>query len=297
MKVKTRQVPEGIDSSVLRRIEKDVKLALMSVRTKGDSFIINDTVWLSNQEARKSPNPCVVNSAKFITKKFQDKLVELGWEKEKTLKDQRIDGYVEIETGTSCNLTKDRLTKVYESLTARGSEEELDKVFSTLYQMYVKRKCFNINHLPSEVESYFQESSVARSIRIGLEFETGNIASSFRSLSKLYSIYRFNLIDAGVFITSADKGSVAARIWPASNRNGSFEELDKRDYKRNVLFPLWEFSFAPDGVSKDADYLGSNAQLYKILDTGKSEEISGRTYGVFIGEKKRKLLKPKPSNG
>lgn len=294
MKVKTRQVPQGIDSSVLERIERDVKLALMSVKTQGDKFIINDTVWWSNQEARKTPNPCVVNSAKFITKKFQNKLVELGWEKEKTLKDQRIDGYVEIEIGTSCNLAEDRLTKVYELLTAQDSEEDLDKVFSTLYQMYVKRKCFNINHLPSEVESYFQKSNVGRHIRIGLEFETGNIASSFRSLSKLYSIYRFNLIDAGVFITSADKSSVAARIWPPSNRNGSFEELDKRDYRRNVLFPLWEFSFAPDGVSKDADYLGSNAQLYKILDIGETEEISGRTYAVFKGEKNRRLLKPIP---
>ena len=74
-----------------------------------------------------------------------------------------------------------------------------------------------------------------------------NIASSFRSLYKLGFLYSEFEIDAGVFITSIDKNNCATRIWPVSNRNGSFQELKQRNYKRMVVLPLWEFGFAPDG--------------------------------------------------
>ena len=74
-----------------------------------------------------------------------------------------------------------------------------------------------------------------------------NIASSFRSLYKLGFLYSESEIDAGVFITSIDKNNCATRIWPVSNRNGSFQELKQRNYKRMVVLPLWEFGFAPDG--------------------------------------------------
>ena len=131
-------------------------------------------------------------------------------------------------------------------------------------------------------------------MRIGLEFETGNIASSFRALYKLGFLYNEGEIDAGVFITSVDKNTCACRIWPVSNRNGSFQELNQRNYKRMVVLPLWEFGFAPDGFSDTASFLGSDGQLFAPSATSTVfTATDGSTYDVFTGERAKKVLKPR----
>ena len=112
----------------------------------------------------------------------------------------------------------------------------------------MKRGCFNLSGLDPSFHASFRQGTGTVPLRVGLEFETGNIASSFRSLNKLNFLFREGEIDAGVFITSADKGTTAARIWPMSNRNGSFEELERRNYRETISFPVWKFSFAPDGI-------------------------------------------------
>jgi hypothetical protein len=126
-------------------------------------------------------------------------------------------------------------------------------------------------------------------VRVGLEFETGNIASSFRSLNKLNYLFRAGHIDAGVFITSRDKVSTAGKIWPVSNRNGSFEELERRNYAETISFPIWEFAFSPDSVSQTAPYLGADGTTYTPTNTGRVVTIGTERYEVWTGDGKELL--------
>jgi hypothetical protein len=132
---------------------------------------------------------------------------------------------------------------------------------------------------------------------VGVEFETGNIASSFRALTKLGNLFSAGKIDAGVFVTSNDKANCAARIWPASNRNGSFEELRRRRYKDNVALPLWEVGFAPDAFDSSAPYLGIDGSLYRPVASPtvaeEDEEIDGVRYSEWLGERGDTILRPK----
>jgi hypothetical protein len=147
---------------------------------------------------------------------------------------------------------------------------------------------------------YFEPAPGPSSLRIGLEFETGNIASSFRSLNKLNLLFRKDLLDAGVFITARDKQSTATRIWPVSNRNSSFEELERRNYQEMISFPIWEFAFAPDGVSPTAPYLGRDGATYQPIKTGRIETSADIAYEVWSGDGKQLLRRiagepPQPS--
>src|SRR5207244_4405488 len=149
-------------------------------------------------------------------------------------------------------LDRTDLGKFLDGYSTDHPEASIDELFFR----YAKRSCFNISSLDPKFHGYFKPAPAPTTLRVGLEFETGNIASSFRSLNKMNFLFRKGLIDAGVFIASRDKKTTAARIWPMSNRNGSFEELERRNYREMISFPIWELSFAPDGVSQTAPYLG-----------------------------------------
>ena len=112
--------------------------------------------------------------------------------------------------------------------------------------------------------------------RIGLEFETGNIASSFRAINKLQTLFNEDLIDVGVFITSKSKENGAARIWPSSNRNGSFEELSNRKYQTQRSYPHIDISFWPDGYDNSAPYFDEHGcfQLSEI----QTARVNGKMY-------------------
>jgi hypothetical protein len=96
----------------------------------------------------------------------------------------------------------------------------------------------------------------------------------------------------GVFITSNDKENRAARIWPPSNRNGSFTELDKRNYFDSVYLPLLEFGFAPDAFSKDALYLHEKGYVFKPKPTKRIIVYKGTRYRVFTAGNKENVLLP-----
>src|SRR5262249_6586625 len=91
---------------------------------------------------------------------------------------------------------------------------------------------------------------------------------------------------------SMDKPSCATRIWPASNRNGSFQELKQRNYQRMVMLPLWEFGFAPDDFSNTIGYLGSDGSLYTPKLTGEKHQVVGVEYDVHVGERGKRVLRP-----
>jgi len=255
MQVQARKTPADIDPVVAARITADVTAALQSITTVEGRFVVNPTVWFGRKRSSQEVSVQVVNSASFLSKGFQSFLTTRGWDTEKLLSGQRIDAYVEMPSAPGFQLSRQQLGTFIDQFTAAHPESSIDSI---VYR-YIKRSCFNLALIDPAFHGYFTQTSASINIRIGLEFETGNIASSFRSLNKLNYLFRKGDIDAGVFITSLDKATTAAQIWPASNRNGSFTELEQRNYGETISFPIWEFSFAPDALNTAAPYLANAA--------------------------------------
>lgn len=291
LKTHVRFIPSEIPKEIAEKVIADVVNGLQSIVTIENKFIVNDTLWFALQgKKHKKPTPIVVNSAHFITKRLQNFLKEkAGWSVESLISGQQIDAYTSLDCGLGMVLEK---KAVLELLQIGWSDMVGDPslLFSNLYQNYFLRKCFRPKETSDYVKSLFKQADEKTKIRFGLEFETGNIASSFRAFSKLNSLFKLNEIDAGIFITSCDKKSAACRIWPTSNRNGSFEELENRDYRRNIDLPLIELSFAPDDFDSSAGYLGSNGKLYFPKDTGTIKTFQHLDYRVFIGEDGNEIL-------
>ncbi len=290
MKVGDRLRPDEIPPHAHERVCDDVHHALQSVVTQGSEFVINDTEWFwVNPQGQLRPT--VVNSAPFISKKFQDTLRTRGWKTEATIEGQRIDGYIELPIDPGYQLDRDTFLDLFILAAREKREERLDRLCAVLYRRYVVRRCHNILVIPKHHHHLFIRAAETPLLRIGLEFETGNISSSFRALSKLESLYVEGAIDAAVFITSLDKESTAARIWPQSNRNGSFEELENRDYLRNFTAPLWEFSFAPDRISINAPYLAKDGSTFLPKDLSKEVMIKGRRFSVYKSVDGKEILR------
>lgn len=296
MKITTRNsvsILPGIDS----KINSAITGALNGITTHRDKFIVNDTEWF--METRKGKvRPCVVNSANYLSKTFQGNLASLsGWCGEFKLDNQNIDGFAEIAIPkfTGWQIDVDDLVpflKTYAKV--NGLEEHsIAMHFPMFYGMYVKRSFFGVERYNEKLRNFFNKVHIpSATVRIGVEFETGNIASAFRAFTKLNNLFLRDFIDIGVFITSNNKDNCAARIWPVSNRNGSFTELENRNYIENINLPLYEFGFEPDSFSQSTAYLGSDCALYSIRDSGSSKVIDGQSYQIFIGENGERLLRP-----
>jgi hypothetical protein len=280
MTTDVRVIPPEVPSEVGQKVISDVVSALQSVATTNGKFIVNDTLWYAVQRGKVTP--CVVNSAHFITGRLQKFLKEAGWLVDVEIEGQEIDGFIELGCDAGLVLDKKGILEILgQGWSGLGAEP--DVLFSNLYQYYLVRRCFLLAQGLTAFTSLFKKAEGRTKCRFGLEFETGNIASSFRAFSKLNSLFRLNKIDVGLFITSRDKNGTACRIWPASNRNGSFEELENHDYRRNITLPMIELSFAPDGFDKNGGYLSSDGTTYIATDTGKVKKIQGVAYHVFRG--------------
>jgi hypothetical protein len=289
MQVQVRAAPIELNQSIRDRVVADVTESLQSVRTDDERFVVNDTLWYGlNRQGRATLQ--VVNSAGFISQRFENYLHDVkGWQNQKMIDRQRIDGYIELPCPAGVVLDKAKIAGFLDRFMSEKPEASVDDV---LFR-YMHRRCFNLNI--EEYSEFFAESSGEVTLRIGLEFETGNIASSFRALNKLNFLFRKGQIDAGVFITSIDKRTTSARIWPSSNRNGSFQELERRNYRDTITFPIWELSFAPDAVDANAPYLGSGGETYIPVNTGATIEIRNTTYEKWTGDGKELLRKVTPA--
>lgn len=147
---------------------------------------------------------------------------------------------------------------------------DLRKEFLAYWRRFVQIGVNDLSEADERYRPYFAHTGDASvTIRIDLEFETGNIASSFRALDKLETLFVTGFIEYGVFVTSIDKEHAAARIWPQSNRNGSFAELENRNYRNNRTVPLWEFGFEPDAFDPNGPYF-NNSVLYRPVPTGRT---------------------------
>ena len=143
MKTEIRYSPPEITNEALATVIGDVITSLESIKTEVNEFVINDTNWFAKQG--QNITPTVVNSAKYITGLLKDSLdSKKGWETEKILNNQKIDGYIELYVENSCRITREDLLKIIHKIWNSYSDIEPDKLFSHLYQMYYERNCFKI---------------------------------------------------------------------------------------------------------------------------------------------------------
>ncbi|EFE3801701.1 hypothetical protein ACJCF0_004465 [Enterobacter hormaechei] len=251
-------------------IKKNVIHSLNEIKTINDKFIINDSSFMRKQSNNRI-TPCVMNSASFISSKFQNNLSLLpNCLGENSLNQQRIDGLIKVEYNGFAYRIKDK-NKILEVAFKYIESKKLPNnviytLFPMFYGMYVDRLCFSIPEL-NDIEHLFDIEKVNYHYKIGIEFETGNVASSFRAINKLNNLFHDGHIDGGCFITSIDKRNSATRIWPVSNRNGSFQELKNRAYISQISLPLICIGFAPDEFSQTAPFLGANGELYELENT------------------------------
>ena len=290
----------SVDAKIHQRIDTDVRSALNGIQTIPGKFAVNHSPWFAFND-KKIITPCVVNQAHFISGNFQRNLELLGWHKEKVLFNQTIDAFLEISSTPiqSIRIPKDQFAnffseyiKTNEARIAQENNEPLDAIFSRLYHSLATRS--TIAHRDSfdeNLQSYFVQAPAQTNFRVGLEFETGNISSSFRAIQKLKLLYTRGHIDAGVFVTSIDKKSCSCRIWPSSNRNGSFEELGQRNYTADITFPFWGYGFAPDLLDVNAPYLGSHGSTYQPINTNRILENGSVSYEVWKGQGDKEILR------
>jgi hypothetical protein len=290
MKIEIESASETIPSLVTKSVVSDITAALDSIRTVDKEFIVNDTLWFWKNPKGKI-KPSVVNSAKFITTQFQKYLQDLGWTKEPEVDGQTFDGMNLIfDRATIFNLSEENYLPLLLQLRESGVKD-YGLVATELFRDYVNG---SRPFLPTAVDGHkssFNAETIHYGFRIGLEFETGNIASSFRAISKLQGLYESNQIDIGVFITSKSKADGAAKIWPVSNRNGSFEELLQRRYQAQRLYPHIDISFRPDGYDKVAPYF-SETSTYEMRSTNEIVSQNGKSYSICISADGVQKLRP-----
>lgn len=287
------------DNSFLPVVIRDsaieiIQNCLKSITTIDNEFIINDSLFYREQKPNRF-TPCVVNSATYISSKFQAYLDSLpNTQGETTIQGQSIDGYINIPySGTGYTIRdRDRLLEVLHGYIEDNelASSFIYTLFPMFYGMFVGRTKFGIEGIPNRFSEQFIPEQIETNYRIGVEFETGNIASSFRALNKLFILFQKGEIEAGIFVTSIDKQRASTRIWPQTNRNGSFQELNSRNYREQVSFPLISIGFAPDRFSNTAPLLGKNGDLYYPKDTGKKHPLG--KFRIFSDEESLDILSP-----
>lgn len=292
MKIKpVKYIPFG-NSELSEKIFAEVSGALENICTTQDGqFVVNDTEWFWLNPQKKMM-PSVVNSAKFLSGRFQGFLKSRGWSIDHDIAKQEIDAYLEVEGAFTRFKPQLPFLDFLQRVSTCIPDWELEA--TSLFRKYYQTENFTLEDLPSTLHNCFEPQTLKDKIRVGVEFETGNIASSSRALLKLDSLYQKGTLDLGIFVTSFNKSDCAARIWPSSNRNGSIQELLNRDVIANREIPLWVIGFEPDGFDKEAGYLSANQELYDLTDTGEVMDHNSQRYAKFVnpanGEEKYRLI-------
>jgi hypothetical protein len=294
MITKIQQPGHSIPELIRNKIIENTTLALNRITTINNKFIINDSLYYKSQN-NKRPSPCVVNSANFVSKKFQFELSLIeNCHGETKINNQSFDGLINIEHSGDGYTIKDKnniLNIVHQYIiNEKLPSKTVYTLFPLFYGMYVERGYYNLLPKLNFARDLFKVEKVNQVFKVGVEFETGNIASSFRAINKLNTLFHEKEIDCGCFITSNDKCNGATRIWPVSNRNGSFEELINRNYVDQISLPLVAIGFTPDKFCKEAPFLGFGGNLYTPVDTGRLNSTG--EYKIFVGDREEEILIP-----
>lgn len=289
-KILKSDVEVGNDS-IHDQIYSEIETALNAIKTVENKFVVNDTIWHWKNPAGKI-KPTVVNSAKFVTGIFQSNLKsQSNWIIEKRILRQDVDAYKEFEgVFRLFTLKENKFISLLEALEKKTGKSS-GPLSTSIYNNFCRNGASTLDEYLKEVEQFFEVKDIPRKLRVAVEFETGNIASSFRAANKLEYLYQEGSVDLGIFITSIDKPNCAARIWPASNRNGSFQELEKRGFGLGLSVPLWEIGFQPDSFNKNAPYLGDNQETYHLKKTNEKITIDNVVYEIWIDPKMQQRLK------
>jgi hypothetical protein len=127
-----------------------------------------------------------VNSAKFITGNFQRHLRdELGWEVEKQINGQDVDAYKEFENVFEVfTLSEDRYVELLEAYEAHH-RRSAGPTATSIYIQHCQNAAPSLSEDLKPLESFFVSVSKPIKLRVAIEFETGNVASSFRAANKL----------------------------------------------------------------------------------------------------------------
>lgn len=294
MIVSDRCLPPALPSALVALIRSEIHGALKGVVTHGGKFVVNDSSWLAQRG--KAFTPVVMNDAEHISKRFQQNLeTSFGWTLEHLVEEQKIDGYKEFkvttegfyldETGLKALIetywdNKSDFAPLVRGIWPFVVEPSIDQLVWWVSQMYVKRRLHDVSVFPPQYRRFFVSTGeVEHTVRVGLEYESGYTASAYRSLMKLNVLYAAGCIDLGVFVATSKTHAI--RLWPVSNRNVNYDELERRRYKRNVYFPIWEVLFEPDGYSTTAGYLDAGGGTYQPTPTPKSvihEQVSKPLY-------------------
>lgn len=227
-------------------------------------FIVNPTKWF--EYSNNLLKPRVVNKAEHLSYNFHQGLKEIGWKIDHVISDQEIDAFkiITVDNCPGMTISQSSLSQCLATLPID------DKLLSTVSDLYSNHFCRNFFQVTNRIcGSFFEKVCNNVKIRVGLEFETGNIASSFRAILKLNNLYSDNKIDVGVFVCSNSK-SAATKIWPSSNRNGSIDELMNRNFLSNVKFPILLCGFEPDGWDASVGYLEKTSRL--LIEKGELEK-------------------------
>ncbi|MCM2350182.1 MAG: hypothetical protein NDI69_09175 [Bacteriovoracaceae bacterium] len=283
---------DSIPSVVSNKIESDTLSALRKITANSNKvFIVNPTIWYTISPTKSGefkPKPKVMNSADYISKLFGKNLSKLGWvagEKEQTINDQKIDGYIEIETDLQFyKIPEDKFLEFFTLLKMKGlldNEKNFRSNFNSYYCKFCSSSWFMDDKLPNEIKKFFVKAP-SRKVIAGLEFETGNISSSFRALTKLDYLFLEGHIDLGIFVTSIDRATTAGKIWPISNRNGSFAELKNRNYRAGLNIPMLEIGFEPQELDTNAKFLASDGSLYEPSPTKEFRTVNNRKFQKFV---------------
>jgi hypothetical protein len=296
MIVQTLSTPLYAPPHIASEVEREVRLALAAVENPlgTGQFIPNNTECF--KFTRHKPTRCVMNAADFISQTFERRLHNsYNWERQYKRLDQKTDAYKECEfSGSAYQINDSDFRRlVFDYWDKPDIEYESILTFiQEIWGMYVQRAKCDVSGLPEQYHHYFTQvkEEDKKTVRVGLEFETGNISSSFRSFMKLNFLFVNNIIDFGVFVTTNKEA--AHNIWPPSNRNTTFEELAKRKYKAIFRFPLWEFCYIPDDYSKQAKFLNRDGTVYELRDTGETRVYNRKNYKVYIRGTSEEILIP-----
>jgi len=275
------------------KIVEDAVLNSLNMTTNGVEFVGNDTCWYQKTPTYKL-TPTALNSAHFLSKTFLSNLKARNWEIEKNIDGQTFDAY--FESAQNIDVfdvsVADYPAVIATAWTTPRENDEYALVISKAWQELVQRG-FSISDakIPNNLYTNFLSSKKQRTLRVGLEFETGNIASCFRSITKLGVLYKARKIDFGILISFNDKANSACRLFPSSNRNGSFEELDKRHFENVVDFPLWQIGFEPERFDPNAPYLGAGPSMLFHPTPDGVETINGETLTRFKSHDGRTIFR------
>lgn len=281
MRLTVRASPPALaDAAVELKLKDDISAALRSIKTDGDDFVVNPTVWY--RPGKSAATPRVANEAGFLSKTFQNSLLYPAspWSIETTIENQTIDAYAEFQCivpGATIDLQSlcDWVPQ------GHCTALEIPARFGKFYGTHVRRSLYSADGLPEELRARAIVAPNPSVLRVGVEFETGNIASSFRALLKLNLLFRLEAIDLGVFVTSNSRNGAATVIWPASNRNGSFDELEQRRWAEVIDVPILGIGFEPDKLDVSAPILRHTGMHKSLASTAQLVKIGKKSYEVW----------------